>query len=205
MIGAPSPSTSWRATHEWCHWCGRQRLQGLLEPQPDGTSHLRLRCPGCLQRCGADWADSGPVRYLARYRSFGPAIRRFHAISSAYYQQAIANTATCQACGGAVRASALVARDGMANAVYPTLIYALLACPRCGTSSASLAAVTSLADSQIATFLLAHPRWVIEPDMPATFQGRQAFRHRISDQRSAAHVTFFTDATTLTLLATIVE
>lgn len=197
-------TAGWRETREWCHFCGRHRLHGLLEPLPDGTARLRLRCSACARRFDGNWADSGPTPHLAGYRSFGPAIKHFHAIASAYYKQALAGRATCQTCGTALHIY-IRASDVMPWQMYPDLIYAILECPCCGPSWASAATIVSLTDAQVASFLRAHPRWIIEPDVLCTFRGHQAIRHRMSDPGSSAQITFFSDATDLRLLAVISE
>jgi hypothetical protein len=87
-LGAPLPgevSEGWRETREWCIFCGRRRLRGTFEPQPDGLTTLRLRCPVCSPRYDTDIEYSGGLRALEGLRSFRPAVRRFREACITYY------------------------------------------------------------------------------------------------------------------------
>ena len=81
----------WRETRIWCVFCGRQRMEGMFEPMPDGRVNLRLRCPGCNS---FEIASLGLVD-LTTARSFLPATKKLMGEISQLFTAAMMSGGAC--------------------------------------------------------------------------------------------------------------
>lgn len=187
-------SEGWRETREWCVFCGNRRMRGLLDPQPDGGTCLRLRCPECSSTYDTDIECSGGLVALNGLSSFKPAIRRYRAACETYYQGLRASEwRRCPRCCGVARVRA--ARPGDPESVGERW-YAVVECERCEESRAWWPgmAIWSAHDlAQTATrWLNDHPRSRLEPDILTTYAGRPAVRSRLLDVASGRAAVVFT-------------
>ncbi|HEX8994858.1 MAG TPA: RNA polymerase sigma factor [Ktedonobacterales bacterium] len=195
-------SEGWRESREWCLFCGQRRLRGIFEPQPDGLTILRLRCPDCSPRYDIDIERSARLRELRHLRSFRPAVRRYREAQITYSQALHASGwQACPTCGGRVHLRC--AHPGDAESVGERW-YAVITCPRCGPIHTWWAgvAVWSTPDSAAhgLRWLEDHPRAQFGPETLASYDGRSALRSQLVDVVTGQTVTLFTDPETPRLL-----
>lgn len=194
-----SAAQGWRETSVWCCICGRRRLQGLFESQPEGDVSLRLRCPDCSSRTGMDIIHTGTIISFADGRSFRPAFKRVLQVVPAFYAQAFA--AGYQRCPGCKK---LAPVGGIEPEILPAPFYRRLGialeCPSCGkiTSSIFSLCLTYLPAYQ---FVMQHERCIIEPEECIEYEGQSAILASIRDVLSSAQVTLILHRHTLELLA----
>jgi RNA polymerase sigma-70 factor (ECF subfamily) len=201
-------STGWRETREWCNFCGRRRLRGTFERLASGATNFRLRCPDCSQRFGGDIYSTGGLIAFSGAHAFRPALRRLIRTLKDHYatDYVAALRQGWQACPGCKSAAPvrLIGPGGSLGA-FADQARLIITCPRCGViiSPAALAAYwTDAATTPLAlAFVDTHPRWRIQPDVSAEYDGRDAFRFRIVDTASTAQLTLLADAQTLQVLA----
>lgn len=188
-------SEGWRETREWCLLCGARRLRGVLEPQPDGTTRLRMRCPDCSPKYEVDVEQSHGLPELTGVSSFRPAIRRYRTSLVALYQNLCASEwRHCPRCGGEVHLRPAPPDDVES---FGSHWYAIIACARCGTMRASWPGVavwgaTGGADLT-QTWLHSHTRSLLEPDTLTTYRGVLAVRSRYVDVATGQAVVIFSD------------
>jgi RNA polymerase sigma-70 factor (ECF subfamily) len=189
----------WRETSVWCCICGRRRLQGLFESQPEGDVGLRLRCPGCSSTTGVDIIHTGNSVSFANGRSFRPAFKRVLQVLPSFYTQAFATGYQhCPSC------KQLVPLGGIEPELLPAPFYRRLGialeCPSCGKSTSGIFSfcLTYLPAYQ---FVLQHERSILEPEEFIDYEGQPAILARISDVLSSAQITLILQRQTLQLLA----
>lgn len=188
----------WRETSIWCCICGRRRLQGLFESQPEGNVGLRLRCPGCSPITGTDLIHTGNIVSFADMRSFRPAFKRVLREMPSFYAQAFA--AGYQQCPDCKQLAPL---GGIEPEQLPAPFYRRLgiafSCPSCGKSTSS---IFSLCMSYLPAyqFVLQHERFILEPEELIEYEGQSAILASISDVLSSAQVTLILHRQTLQLL-----
>src|SRR6266702_5126990 len=72
----PLQVQGWRQTRQWCWLCGKHRMIGIFETQPNGRVALLLRCHASFTRYGFDVMNSGGLVSIEGLSSFRPAIKR---------------------------------------------------------------------------------------------------------------------------------
>lgn len=193
----------WRDTSIWCCICGRQRLQGLFEPQPGGDVGLRLRCPTCSFVIGNDLINTATKVPFANMRSFRPAFKRvLQLLPSINFQAFTTGYQQCHICG---QATLLL---GLEPEVMPPPFYTRLsivfACPTCGRSSESIFSLC-LAYPPASQFILQHERCVLEPEELIDYHEQPAIRASICDLLSATRLTLILHRHTHQLLDVVQE
>lgn len=188
-------SEGWRETREWCIFCGQHRMRGMFDPQPNGSTGLRLRCPACSPKYETDIESSGGLAELSGLRSFKVALRRYRAASSVYYRGLReGHWRRCPRCGGETQVR--VTRPGDPESIGERW-YAIIECERCEESRgwwAGMALWSSPDFVEAATrWLDDHPRSRIEPDVLTTHGGHPAVHSRIVDVVSGRAAVIFTD------------
>jgi hypothetical protein len=189
----------WRETSIWCCICGRRRLQGLFESQPEGDVGLRLRCSGCSAITGMDLIHTGNIVSFSDLRSFRPALKRVLQVVPSFYAQAFA--AGYQRCPDCKR---LAPFGSIEPEILPAPFYRRLGialeCPSCGKSTSS---IFSLCMSYLpaSQFVLQHERCILEPEELIEYEGQAAILASISDIASSAQITLILHRQTLQLLA----
>lgn len=201
-------SAGWRETREWCGLCGNRRLRGILVPQPDGSTRLRMRCPGCSPRYEIDIECSRGLRELNGLSSFKPAVRHYRAACADYYTRLReSGWRRCPICGNEAHMRAVHPDDADGSATGGW--YALIECLCSESLSAAWAtvAVWSHPDSaaQGTHWLDTHPRSRIEPDRLTSYAGQPAVRTRFLDVATGRAATIFSTPDIPRLLAFIEE
>lgn len=190
----------WRETREWCNLCGRHHLHGCFEALPDGSTLLRLRCPGCSPRYGDMFASS--LAPLEGFRTFRPAFKHAWKSSFAYWTQAIATgKQRCANCRQPLVPLQIVRPDEYTYPIpFPNTYRMIIDCPLCGITS-TCSVVAFLSHPEIARFAEQHPRWFIGPEAEVEYASRAAIRTCLLDPASAARLTVVADKQTLQVLA----
>ena len=154
-------ATGWRETRIWCVFCGRQRMEGMFEPMPDGRVNLRLRCPGC----NSFEIDSLGLVDLTTARSFLPATKKLIGEIGQFFTAAMAAGGACHCwiCGQptelrVVREPGLPPQTGLLSTCGCLRMFASLP-----TLYGSLPAVRA--------FLFDADRVIIEPEIEARYAG----------------------------------
>lgn len=193
-LGGSLP-TAWRTTSEWCYFCGRQRLEGMLLTTEAGALEVHMRCPVCSRATGS-FLNIGPEIDLRGLQSFRPILKRIWRAGSAYFGSALAHDgqAACIICGQAIQMS-IVAPDATHWPTPLPLFTIEYTCPRCGPADGWLF-VAYMNAPQVRTFMAAHPRWHLGPQTRADYSGRPALCLPLLDADSSAHLTLFADAAT---------
>jgi RNA polymerase sigma-70 factor (ECF subfamily) len=202
----PVADAGWRETRIWCAICGRHRLEGRFDGQPDGGVKLRLRCPACWALHRAIYVDSDLGRSRTAPRSFLPAYKRSLAEGAQFHQAVIADgyRHLCPGCRQHVVRIQILHATQIAQPTFPGLHYFIKECPRCGVTLSSIA-LSGWQHPAAQRFIARHPHFVVEPDELVDFRGQHAYRFRMTDLASAARLTAFAHAETLAVLATFEE
>ena len=194
-------SGGWRASREWCMFCGRHRLRGLFERSPEGSFSLRMQCPSC-----GEVIYSGPDILQREYRSFRPALKQMRRIATDYFMRGLAGDGwqLCIFCGTRQRIE--IASDShelLIPGSHPRSgLTLLIYCPLCQTlADCYLAGIACYAHPRSLSFIEQHPRWITEPETYVTYQGEQAIHMRLIDVASAAQLTLLVHPRTLAVLA----
>lgn len=195
-------SGGWRESREWCMFCGRHRLAGLIEQTPTGSFSLRMRCPDC-----GEVIHSGPDILRRAYHSFRPALKQMRQAATDYFMQGLAGGGwqSCMICGTRRRIEiASASHELLSSCPHPRSGLALLLfCPQCQTlTDCYLAGVACYAHPAALRFIEQHPRWITEPETYVTYQGEQAIHLRLIDIASAAQLTLLVHPRTLEVLTT---
>jgi RNA polymerase sigma factor (sigma-70 family) len=189
----------WRDTSLWCSICGRQRLQGCFELQPNGEVPLRLRCPTCSLVSEDDLINTAHMMSFANMRSFRPALKRaLQILPSIYWQGFTAGHQPCSTCGQP--ALLLGVEPEVLPAPYYTRLSIVYECPTCGRSSSSIISLCLTYPPAI-QFVMQHEHRVLEPEELIEYQEQPAIRVGISDLLSAARLTMILHRHTYQLLA----
>lgn len=203
LLLSAEESEGWRESREWCVFCGTRRLRGLLEPQPDGSTSLRLRCPECSPTYETDIESSGGLAELNGLSSIKPALRRYRAQCEMSFGELRASEwRHCPRCGG--EAHLRIARPGDPHCVGERW-YAMVECERCEVSRAWWAGMAIFSVSDVAAtamrWLDDHPRSRLEPDVLTTYDGLPALSSRIVDVPTGRATTIFSAVDTPRVLA----
>ncbi len=198
-------SSGWHETRCWCHNCARRRLRGKFEPQPDGTTKLRLRCPLCSPALDLDVMRC--ILPLANPHSFLPAIKLMDRLSQPYWEEAVAQKQQiCPQCGhhADVRIMPPFAEPELERIWWHVIA---LQCPWCQhlTTFAAIDMVAYLTSVEVQQFIRAHPRWIDGPQDTMEYEGLQAIRCHLSDLHSADRLAVLVHPETLHVLKTYLE
>ena len=195
----PSDALHWRQTRAWCIFCGRQRLEGLFEPLPDGRMNLRLRCP----HCKSFEIDSLGIIDLSSARSFLPAIKKLIDAAGRFFLTTMSASGACQCwiCGRSTHLS--ISRDthlGYQGGAH-TRLESQCACIHLFASVPTLYGALPL----VREFLLGAERVVIGPEEETTYVGQSAIRFSLLDLDWGRRVSIFADIETLLPLEVVLE
>jgi RNA polymerase sigma factor (sigma-70 family) len=194
----PMQVEGWRETRQWCWLCGKYRMIGLFETQPNGRVALRLRCPACFNRYGFDVISSGGLISMEGLSSFRPAIKRFFQKIGEHFWIPLKKGA-CFQCHGPALVSIINSSD-VSFPVPPDHYWVHTACAKCGISTTDISTIF-VSYPIVNRFLLQHERCIIEPYQLLEHEGRPVICARLTDVMSARQLTVLLDVQTLHLLA----
>ncbi len=197
-----------RETRIWCNICGRQRLQGVFLPQPDGGMNLHLDCPGCFQRYGVHNVHSKGLVDLKGLHSFRPAWKRTMQEATRQAREALAQGRyACMQCGAPVLFRVWGRDEGVGLPPGPLQFWLGWHCPRCGEGISSVKAIITAddvvywSDPRTRRFMLEHPRWITLPDRAVEHAGQAAIHFRLEDVTSTERLNILAHRQTLEILS----
>jgi RNA polymerase sigma-70 factor (ECF subfamily) len=199
-------SLGWQETRQWCFFCGKRHLRGIVEHKQGGAT-MRLRCPECSPRYQIDVTNTENFPgLLGPIRSFRPALKHVMQAGSAFYHACLTHK-LCPTCHSQVEIQ-IIDRSTLVPpySLYDTLplgIYARVDCPSCGPSFCE-AYIPALRNPAIRDFLL-RPRVHYEPATMTTYEGSDVIRFRLLDLASSQTLTILAHPQTLHVIATIQE
>lgn len=202
-------SLGWHETRRWCLLCGKYRLRGTFERRPSGEVVMRLRCPDCSPRYGFDLSGSGDIISFAGMRSFLPAMKRALRAACEFFSTATQHR-ICGTCRSQVHVR-LISRHAredvsvpMPLPLFPQHSFLIVECPQCGSSLGDLVSGLML-EPAARTFLLDHPRVLIEPDILASYAGQDAICSRLVDLNTAEQMMIMAHSRSLQIMATLFQ
>lgn len=195
----PMQSQGWRDTRLWCWLCGKHRMIGIFETQPNGHVDLRMRCPECSSRYNLDVVSSSmglvPMEGL---RSFRPAIKRL--LQKIGERVWIPFTkGTCFRCNGPAIIS-IIHSNYTGLPIPPDRYWLRTECLKCDVSISDIIS-TFVSHPLVSRFLVQHERCISQPYQLLEHNGRAAICVRFTDVMSADQITVLLDMQTLHLLA----
>ena len=194
----PMQVQGWRETRQWCWLCGKHRVIGIFETQPDGCVVMRLRCPACFHRYGFDVINSAGLVSMDGLSSFRPAIKRLYQNIGERFWIPLTKSA-CPQCHGPALVS-IIDSSNVSFPVPPDHYWVRTACSKCGISTTDISTVF-ISYPVVNRFLLQHERCIYEPYQLLEYEGRPAICVRFTDLMSADQLTVLLDVQTLHLLA----
>jgi RNA polymerase sigma-70 factor (ECF subfamily) len=194
----PMQVQGWRETRQWCWFCGKHRMIGIFETQPNGRVAMRLRCPACFNHYGFDVINSGGLVSMEGLSSFRPAIKRLYQKIGERFWIPLTKGA-CFQCNGPALVSIIDSSD-VSFPVPPDHYWVRTECSKCGISTTDISTVF-FSYPIVNRFLLQHERCISEPYQLLEHEGRPVICVRYTDVMSADQLTFLLDMQTLYLLA----
>ncbi len=194
----PMQEQGWRDTRQWCWLCGKHRMIGIFETQPNGRVDMRLRCPECSTRYNFDMSTSAGLISMEGFRSFRPAIKQLlQKIGERVWIPL--TTSTCFQCHGLALVS-IIHSNCTALPMPPDRYWVRTECPKCGISVSDIA-TTFVSHPIVHRFFVQHERCIIEPYQVLEHEGRSAICASLTDVVSADQLTVLLDMHTLHMLA----
>ncbi len=196
---APADDHGWRDSRLWCHFCGRMRMQGILETNEDGTGRMALRCPDCWRRYGIMETNISSARFLAGLTSFKPAMKRLIQGTVPPMARGLREYAPCSMCGALIRSCVALATD-LPEARFPepsAHFYVVSTCSTCGMCATSASSLAGLAHPEIRRFILERDRIVFGSEMLVNYANTPAIRFSLHDLGADERMIFFADPDTL--------
>ena len=193
----PVQAQGWRETRQWCWLCGKHRMIGIFEQQPDGHVDMRLRCPECSDRYDFDISNSCGMAPMEGLSSFRPAIKRLLRIISERILLPLTE-GVCWQCRRPALISIVHSSELNLN-VPPNRYWVQTYCQTCGTSASDLITICT-AHPLIQHFFEQHERFISEPCQILEQDGTPIISTRFIDITSAAQLTVFIDAQTFHIL-----
>jgi RNA polymerase sigma factor (sigma-70 family) len=195
-------SSGWQETRQWCWFCGKQRMRGIFERQPDGKIGLRLRCPECSNRYNLDMTNTINFVSMEGLRSFRPAIKR--ALHAAHHHfRSMLTDKKCFICKMPVRIQ-IGSYLEYCGICIPDRFYLAVECPCCGQFGSDILAVYH-AHPVVHRFITQHTRWISEPNTPMEFEGQQVIHASLVDLTTSERLTILVHPQTLQVIATFLE
>ena len=187
----PADALGWRQTRVWCIFCGRQRLEGLFEPLPDGRMNLRLRCPLCK---GIE-IHSGGIVDVSTARSFLPAIKKLIDTVGRFFLTTMAAGGNCQCwlCHQPTHLSISREVPPDYEGGVQTWLHSQCTCIHLFASVASLYGALP----PVREFLLGADRAVIGPEEETAYAGQSAIRFSLLHPVEGHSISIYADMETL--------
>lgn len=194
----PVQMQGWRETRQWCWLCGKHRMIGIFEKQPDGQVDMRLRCPECSERHDFDISNSCGMVPMEGLSSFRPAIKRVLRIISERILLPLTE-GVCWQCRRPALISVIHSSELDFN-VPPDRYWVQTMCQSCGISASDLISICST-HPLTQRFFEQHDHFISEPCQIIEQDGRPIISARMVDITSAAQLTILLDAQTFRILA----
>ena len=198
----PEQSSGWRETRQWCWFCGKYRMRGIFEQQPDGQISLRLRCPECSNRYDIDMTNTLNFVSMEGLHSFRPALKRTLQLTGVFFSTAITEK-ICVFCKAPVHTQVFPFGE-LDSPVIPDRFYLMVDCPNCGIFGSDIVS-TFIVHPAVMTFFEQHSRFITEPSTSTEFKGQQVIHARLIDLTSTEKLSILAHRQTLQVLATFPE
>ena len=207
----------WRDSHEWCSQCGRRRLRGVFQPQPDGSVQLLMQCPDCHPHTQATSLQA--ILPARAWRSFRPAIKHAQCAVLELVEQYQQHIARCPRCGAHAPIQLMRLGDYWRRfspefkpaAHIPDLaqkaevLHIVQHCAACSFHFIGIAGMHAMTHSTAQRFDKEHPRAIFTMPLHVEYNGLPAIRHQFTDLASAARLTIFVHRQSLQVLAVLDE
>jgi len=198
----PEQFSGWHETRQWCWFCGKYRMRGIFEQQPDGQISLRLRCPECSNRYDIDMTNTLNFVSMEGLHSFRPALKRTLQLTGVFFSTAITEK-ICVFCKAPVHTQVFPFGE-LDSPVIPDRFYLMVDCPNCGIFGSDIVS-TFIVHPAVMTFFEQHSRFITEPSTSIEFKGQQVIHARLIDLTSDDKLTILAHRQTLQILATFHE
>ncbi len=198
----PVLAEGWQETRQWCWLCGKHRLLGVFETQPDGHVEMRMRCPACSKHYDIDLTGSAGMVSMAGLRTFRPAFKRIMRVMSERAYIPLTKNA-CWLC----YSPAIVRISHSSEADFPlppNRYWIETNCPNCGKNESDIATIL-ITHPVVQSFFLQHERCISEPYKLLEHNGTSVISARLTDVSSAAQLTILLNAQTLQIIAVFSE
>lgn len=196
-------SSGWQETRQWCWLCGKHRMRGIFERQPDGTVNMRIRCPDCSNRYGMDIISTAGLVSMHGFHSFRPAIKRVFQVVPHVYQFSLQEK-LCPICKAATRTRVQTDAAPFCNGSIPGRVWLVTFCPNCGFCGTDVVSVF-FSHPEVMNFALQHARLMVEPVQWLEYAGRRTLCARLSDLTSDRQLTILADPESLEMIAVFKE
>jgi RNA polymerase sigma factor (sigma-70 family) len=198
----PVLAEGWQEIRMWCWLCGKHRLLGVFETQPDGHVEMRMRCPECSKRYDIDLTGSVGMVSMEGLRSFRPAFKRImQVMSERAYLPLTKNT--CWLCYRPTKVR--IFHSSEADFLLPPDRYWIETnCPNCGKNESDIATIL-ITHPIVQRFFTQHERFVSEPYKLIEHKGTSVISARLTDITNATQLTILLHAQTLNIIAVFSE
>ncbi len=198
----PMVAEGWQETRQWCWLCGKHRLVGMFETQPDGHVEMRMRCPECSNRYNIDLTGSAGMVSMDGLRTFRPAFKRIMRVMADHAYIPLTK-GVCWQC----HRPALVRIIHSSEADWPMppdRYWVRTDCQTCGACASDIATLL-ITHPTVQQFFTQHERFVSEPYKLIEHNGTSVISARLTDIASATQLTILLNAQTLQILAVFSE
>lgn len=198
----PVLAEGWQETRQWCWLCGKHRLIGVFETQPDGHVEMRMRCPACSNRYNIDLTGSVGMVSMEGLRTFRPAFKRImRVMADRAYIPLIKGV--CWMC----HEPALVRIIHSSEADFPMppdRYWVRTDCQTCGACESDIATIL-ITHPIVQRFFMQHERFVSEPYKLIEHNGTSVISAQLTDVTSATQLTILLNAQTLQIMTVFSE
>lgn len=198
----PTLAEDWQETRQWCWLCGKRRLNGVFETQPDGHVEMRMRCPACSNRYDIDLTGSAGMVSMEGLHTFRPAFKRIMRVMAdrAYIPL---TKSSCWQCHEPALVHVIHSSE-VDFPVPPDRYWVRTDCQNCGTFCSDIATLL-VTHPVVQRFFAQHERCISEPYKLLTYNGTEVICARLTDIASAAQLTILLNAQTLQIIAVFSE
>jgi RNA polymerase sigma factor (sigma-70 family) len=198
----PTIAEGWQETRLWCWLCGKHRLLGVFETQPDGHVEMRMRCPACSKRYDIDLTGSVGLVSMEGLRSFRPAFKRIMRVMSERAYVPLTK-GVCWLCHEPALVR-IIHSSETDRPMPPDRYWVRTDCQTCGACTSDIATLL-ITHPVVQHFFMQHERCISEPYKLIEHNGTSVISARLTDIASAAQLTILLNAQTLQIMAVFSE